>query len=104
MFKHLRKICTCIQAQSSMKKSEYGFYNKILQILPLSCGEERRANKKYYKTSRRKNRNFRTKKRYFLRRLDNRAPFLHKRNARKYNPRKSYDKTCRCFMCNSPDH
>ena len=55
MFKHLRKICTCIQAQSSMKKSEYGFYNKILQILPLSCGEERHTNKKYYKTLRRKN-------------------------------------------------
>ena len=44
------------------------------------------------------------RKRYFLRRSDNRAPFLHKRNVRRYNPRKSYDKTCRCFICNSPDH
>uniref|UniRef100_A0ACD6A033 Uncharacterized protein n=1 Tax=Avena sativa TaxID=4498 RepID=A0ACD6A033_AVESA len=35
---------------------------------------------------------------------DNRAPFLHKRNVRRYNPRKTYDSTCRCFICNSPDH
>ena len=42
--------------------------------------------------------------RYFLRRSDNRAPFLHKRNVRRYNPRKNYDSTCRCFICNSPDH
>lgn len=35
---------------------------------------------------------------------DNRAPFLHKRNVRRYNPKKTYDKTCRCFICNSPDH
>jgi hypothetical protein len=60
--------------------------------------------KKYYKSQRRDNRNFRTKKRFFLRRSDNRAPFLHKRNVRRYNPRKTYDKTCRCFICNSPDH
>jgi hypothetical protein len=30
--------------------------------------------------------------------------FLHKRNVRRYNPRKNYDKTCRCFICNSPNH
>ena len=46
----------------------------------------------------------RTKKRYFLRRLDDRAPFLHKRNVRRYNPRNNYDSTCRCFICNSPYH
>ena len=39
-----------------------------------------------------------------MRRSDNRAPFLHKRNVTRYNPRKNYDKTCRCFICNSPDH
>ena len=60
--------------------------------------------KKYYKPQRRDNRNFRTKKRFFLRRSDNRAPFLHKRNVIRYNPRKTYDKTCRCFIFNSPDH
>ena len=30
----------------------------------------------------------RTKRHCFLRRSDNRAPFLHKRNVRRYNPRK----------------
>jgi hypothetical protein len=29
---------------------------------------------------------------------------LHKINVRRHNPRKNYDKTCRCFICNSPDH
>ena len=29
---------------------------------------------------------------------------MHKRNVRRYNPRKNYDRTCRCFICNSPDH
>jgi hypothetical protein len=28
--------------------------------------------------------------------------FLHKRNVRRYNL--NYDSTCRCFICNSPDH
>ena len=103
VFKHLRKVCTSIQAQRSMKKSDYNFCNNIVQI-PLTYGEDRYRNKKYYKPQRRENKNYRTKKRYFLRRSDNRAPFLHKRNVRRYNPRKSYDKTCRCFICNSPDH
>ena len=103
VFKQLRKVCTSIQAQRSMKKSDYNFCNNIVQI-PLTYGEERHRKNKYYKPQRRDNRNFRTKKRYFLRRSDNRAPFLHKRNVRRYNPKKTYDKTCRCFICNSPDH
>ena len=49
VFKQLRKICTNIQAQRSMKRLEYGFCNKIVQ-LPLSYGEERHCNKKYYTT------------------------------------------------------
>jgi len=32
VFKQLRKICTHIQAQRSMKRSEYGFCNKIVQL------------------------------------------------------------------------
>ncbi|XBH55088.1 hypothetical protein VPH35_077238 [Triticum aestivum] len=103
VFKQLRKVCTSIQAQRSMKKSDYNFCNNIVQI-PLTYGEERHRKNKYYKPQRRDNRNFRTKKRYFLRSSDNRAPFLHKRNVRRYNPNKTYDKTCRCFICNSPDH
>jgi hypothetical protein len=35
---------------------------------------------------------------------DNKALFLHKRNVRQYNHRKNYDKTCRWFIYNSPDH
>ncbi|XBH55089.1 hypothetical protein VPH35_077239 [Triticum aestivum] len=66
--------------------------------------EKKGIGKKYYKPQRRDNRNFRTKKRYFLRRSDNRSPFLHKRNVRRYNPNKTYDKACRCFICNSPAH
>jgi hypothetical protein len=56
------------------------------------------------KTQRRNPENYRTKRRYFLRRSYNKAPFLHKRNVKGYNPRKNYDKTYRCFICNSPDH
>ena len=44
----LRKICTNIQAQRSMKQSYYNFCNKIVQI-PLIYGEERCRNKKYPK-------------------------------------------------------
>ncbi|XP_066341137.1 uncharacterized protein [Miscanthus floridulus] len=101
VFKQLRKICTNIQAQRSMKQSDYNFCNKIVQI-PLTYGEERSRNKKYSKNY--KKGNVKTKRRYFLRRSDNRAPFLHKRNVRRYNPRKNYDSSCRCFICNSPDH
>jgi hypothetical protein len=32
VFKQLRKICTNIQAQRSMKQSDYNFCNKIVQI------------------------------------------------------------------------
>jgi hypothetical protein len=84
-----------------MKQSDYNFYNKIVQI-PLTYGEERSRNKKYLKNY--KKENVRTKKCYFLRRSDNRAPFLHKRNVRRYNPIKNCDNTCRCFICNLPDH
>ena len=70
-----------------MKKTDYNFCNNIVQI-PLTYGEERYKNKKYYKSQRRDNRNFRTKKRFFLRRSNNRALFLHKRNVKRYNPRK----------------
>jgi len=103
VFKQLRKICTGIQAQRSMKHSDYNFCNKIVQI-PLSYGEDKPRSKRIYKHQNRNHNNIRTKKRYFLRRSDNRAPFLHKRNVRRYNPKKTYDKTCRCFICNSPDH
>uniref|UniRef100_A0ACD5W3H8 Uncharacterized protein n=1 Tax=Avena sativa TaxID=4498 RepID=A0ACD5W3H8_AVESA len=48
VFKQLRKVCTSIQAQRSMKKSDYNFYNNIVQI-PLSYGEERHKSKKHYK-------------------------------------------------------
>nr|AAX96229.1 retrotransposon protein, putative, Ty3-gypsy sub-class [Oryza sativa Japonica Group]ABA92685.1 retrotransposon protein, putative, Ty3-gypsy subclass [Oryza sativa Japonica Group] len=40
VFKQLRKICTGIQAQRSMKHSDYNFCNKIVQI-PLSYGEDK---------------------------------------------------------------
>ena len=103
VFKQLRKICTGIQAQRSMKHSDYNFCNKIIQI-PLSYGEDRPRNKRNHRYQSRNSNNIKTKKRYFLRRSDNRAPFLHKRNVRRYNPKKTYDKTCRCFICNSPDH
>jgi hypothetical protein len=57
----------------------------------LTYGEERSRNKKYSKYPKNyEKENVRTKKRYFLQRSDNRAPFLHKRNTRRYNPRKNY--------------
>jgi hypothetical protein len=93
-----------IQAQRSMKQSDYNFYNKIVQI-PLTYGEERSRNKKYYKYPKNYEKGkVRTKKLYFLVRSGNRAPFLHKRNVRRYNSRKNYSNTCRCFICNSSDH
>ena len=103
VFKQLRKICTSIQAQRSMKYSDYDFCNKIVQI-PLAYGEDKPRSKRNHRPQNRNNNNIRTRKRYFLRRSDNRAPFLHKRNVRRYNPKKTYDRTCRCFICNSPDH
>jgi len=86
-----------------MKHSDYNFCNKIVQI-PLTYGEERSRGRKYKSSRKPYNQNLRTKKRYFLRRSDNKAPFLHKKNVRRYNPTKTYDSTCRCFICNSPDH
>jgi hypothetical protein len=43
---------------------------------------------KNYKPQRRNSENYRTKRRYFLRQSDNKAPFLHKRNVKWYNSRK----------------
>ena len=103
VFKQLRKICTSIQAQRSMKKSDYNFCNNIIKI-PMTYGDREYGHKKKQYKPYKGSSNFKTKKRYFLRRSDNRAPFLHKRNVTRYNPRKNYDKTCRCFICNSPDH
>jgi hypothetical protein len=104
VFKQLRKICTNIQAQRSIKQSDYNFCNKIVQI-PLTYGEERSRNKKYPKYPKNyKKENVRNKIHYLLRRSDDRVSFLHKRNVRRYNSRKNYDNTCICFICNSPDH
>jgi hypothetical protein len=86
-----------------MKNLDYNFCNKIVQI-PLNYVEEKPRTRKNYKSQKKNLGIYRTKRRYFLRRSDNKAPFLHKRNIRQYNPRKNYDKTCRCFICNSPDH
>ena len=46
VFKQLKKICTNIQAQRSMKHSDYNFCNKIVQI-PLTYGEDRPKSRKY---------------------------------------------------------
>jgi hypothetical protein len=86
-----------------MKNSDYNFSNKIVQIL-LNYGEEKARTRKNYKPHKKNPVNYRTKRRYFLRRSDNKTPFLHKKNVRRYNPRNNYDKTCRCFICNSPNH
>ena len=48
VFKQLRKICTNIQAQRSMKQLDYNFYNKIVQI-SLTYGEDRQRSSKYHK-------------------------------------------------------
>src|SRR6266508_2759132 len=72
-----------------MKHSDYNFCNKIVQI-PLTYGEERPKSRKYHRPQRRDG-NPRMKKIYFLRRSNSRPPFLHKRNVRRYNPRKNYD-------------
>ena len=67
VFKQLRKICTSIQAQRSMKKSDYNVFNNIIKI-PMTYGDREYGHKrkqyKHYKGSN----NFKTKKRYFLRR------------------------------------
>jgi hypothetical protein len=60
-----------------MKSQNTGFAIRLCKYL-LSCGEERHTNKKCYKTPRRI-KIFRTNKIYFLRRLDNRAPFLQRK-------------------------
>uniref|UniRef100_K3YY54 Uncharacterized protein n=1 Tax=Setaria italica TaxID=4555 RepID=K3YY54_SETIT len=89
VFKQLRKICTSIQAQTSMKQSDYNFCNKTVQI-PLTYGEEKYRTKKYPKNY--KKGNVKIKKRYFLRRSDNRAPFLHKGNKRYSNKQEEQEK------------
>jgi hypothetical protein len=66
VFKQLNRICTNIQAQRSMKNSNYIFYNKIVQI-PLNYGEEKPRTRKNYKPQKKNPRNYRTKRRYFLR-------------------------------------
>ena len=38
VFKQLRKICTSIQAQRSMKKSDYNVFNNIIKI-PMTYGD-----------------------------------------------------------------
>jgi hypothetical protein len=86
-----------------MKNSDCNFCNKILHI-PLNYGEEKPRTRKNYKPQKKNLENYRTKRRYFLKRSDNKLLFLHKRNVRRYNPRKNYDKTCRRFICNLPDH
>nr|AAP53052.1 retrotransposon protein, putative, Ty3-gypsy subclass [Oryza sativa Japonica Group] len=63
VFKQLRKICTGIQAQRSMKHSDYNFCNKIVQI-PLSYGEDKPRSKRIYKHQNRNNNNIRIKKRF----------------------------------------
>lgn len=90
VFKQLKKICTSIQAQRFMKYADYNFCNKIVQIL-LTYGKEKFTNKKYRKPQ---NKGYKTKKRFFPKRSDNISPYLHRRNVRRYNPRKNYDKTC----------
>jgi hypothetical protein len=81
VFKQLKNVRTNIQVQRSMKHLDYNFCNKIVQI-PLHYGEEKPRNRKNYKPQRKNSRNYRTKRRYFLRRSDNKAPFLHKRNVK----------------------
>jgi hypothetical protein len=66
VFKQLKRIHTNIQAQMSMKNSDYNFCNKIVQIL-LNYGEEKPITRKNYKPQKKNPRNYRTKRRYFLR-------------------------------------
>lgn len=61
-----------------MKHTDYNFCNKIVQI-PLTYGEEKPTNRKYRKPQ---NKGYRTKKRFFLRRSDNRSPYLHKKKCK----------------------
>jgi hypothetical protein len=81
VFKQLKKICTNIQAQRSMNHSDYNFCNKIVQI-SLNYGEEKSRSRKNNKPQRKNPRNYRTKRRYFLRISNNKVTFLHKRNVR----------------------
>jgi hypothetical protein len=66
VLKQLKRICTTIQAQRSIKSSDYIFYNKIVQI-PLNYGEEKHKTRKNYKPQKKNPENYRTKRRYFLR-------------------------------------
>jgi hypothetical protein len=81
VFKQLKRICTNIQAQRSMKNLDYNSCNKIVQI-PLNDGEEKPRTRKNYKPQKKTPENYRSKRRYFLRRSDNKATFLRKRNVR----------------------
>jgi hypothetical protein len=66
VFKQLKIICTNIQAETSMKNSDYNFCNKIVQI-SLNYGEEKTRTRKKYKSQKKNPGNYRTKRRYFLR-------------------------------------
>jgi hypothetical protein len=65
-----------------MKNSDYNFCNKIVQI-PLNYEEEKTRIRKNYKSQKKYPKNYRTKRRYFLRQSDNKALFLYKRNVRR---------------------
>jgi hypothetical protein len=78
VFKQLKRICTNIQAQRSMKNSYYNFCNKIVHV-PLNYGEEKPTTRKNYKPQKKNPKNYRTKRRYFLRRSNNKVSFLHKK-------------------------
>jgi hypothetical protein len=49
VFKQLKRMCTNIQAQRSMKNSDYNFCNKII-LIPLNYKEEKPRNRKNYKS------------------------------------------------------
>jgi hypothetical protein len=60
VFKQLKRRCTNIQSQRSMKNSDYNFCNKIVQI-PLNYGEELLRTRKNYKPQKKNPENYRTK-------------------------------------------
>jgi hypothetical protein len=49
-----------------MKNSDYNFCNKIVHV-PLNYGEEKPRTRKNYKPQKKNPKNYRTKRRYFLR-------------------------------------
>jgi hypothetical protein len=62
VFKQLNRICTNIQAQRSMKNSDYNFCNKIVQI-PLNYRKEKPRTRKNYKPQKKNPENYKTKRR-----------------------------------------